>query len=225
MNLSTQWGLWTVIALSVVWPVERLLSSVSSDLVSGWWEASFVLAREIVTHKDRSIEEPVNVTLICAETGTVGASVLPHRVLVVIKQLDTTSRALLVDARTGELWPADLDWNITGSAMSLTIPDVAAGLKENIKRKGLWSDVEDEVLLQHATFIFNFISSLKALKLDPMSSHSPWPHPTVFNQPLLESGNAHSVSSQQETWLVGAAWLISGVIWLSGGHLIWLRFG
>ena len=222
---SLRWCVWTLIAFCLVWPVKQVLSSPASQMAAGWWEASFLL-NPGASSLQPQWHDPIYANLICAEYGKIGDSVLPSRVLVTMKREGVVAQSLLIDARKVLCWPADLSWNIQGPSCALEVTEVADCIRVAMARnRRVWIDDREEVILQQAGFICSYISSMKAVRLDPNSARTPWIHAAVDGKSIQENGVGHRVARQQIGWLSEASWFITGVIWLSGSHLLWLRIG
>ncbi len=223
IGLPLRFGAWTLISLSLVWPVNEVLSSSDHGMATGWWESSFLLSQDDMRYKSRAIQDPVRVSLMCAAVGKMGASVLPNRVLLIIDRPGHTAQALKIDARAGRVWSSDLDWSYQGPGQLFSLSSILESIKRVYHGKTEWSAQETRVLKKQATFIYDFIASLQAVKFDPLSSISPWPHPATFEYPVLEDGTGQRVCHHKFSWLTTASWLITGVLWLGGLHLIWYR--
>ena len=225
VGFPLRWCIWTLIAFSLVWPVKQVLSSPTSQIAAGWWEASFLL-NPAASSIQPQWHDSIYVNLVCAENGAIGTSVLPCRVLLTMKREGVVAQPLLIDVREGLCWPADLSWNIQGPSCALEVTEVADRIRAVMPRnRRVWIGYQEENILQQASFIYNYISSMKAVKLDTNSARTPWIHAAVDGTSIQENGIAHRVARQQIGWLSEASWLIVGVTWLSGSHLLWLRIG
>ena len=226
-GFPVRWCVWTLIAFSLVWPVKQILSSPTSQIAAGWWEAGFLLNPGASSVEPRWVEDQINVNLVCAAYGNIGDSVLPCRVLVTMKREGVSAQSLLIDVREGLCWPADLSWNIQGPSSALEVTEVADCIRAvKAPNRYTWMEDQEEIVLhRQAGFIYDYISALQAVKLDPNSARTPWIHAAVDGRCIQENGVGHRVSRQQIGWLSEASWFITGLIWLSGTHLLWLRIG